>query len=542
MKTKNLLLPLIAFSLIGCSNNQSSSSVNDDSFNSSSTSQNIETSSNKSENNQTKPAKIYLVGDSTVCAFSDNYYYPRYGYGTQLYNYFNENLAIENLALSGRSSKSFITESNYTHLVDNIKEGDYVMIGFGHNDEKSDDAQRFTNPTGNIEDTTSFKHYLYNYYIKIAQEKNATPILCTPVVRANADNNYNGSSGHITTDGDYAQCIRDLGTSYNVTVVDLTTLTKNLYSEIGYNEAINYHAWTNSNSSSVDKTHLNIYGAKNTAYMFANAIKQSTNSLKDYVLNDIVAPSKEKDLIVNPQYQETTYTSFNKDTYVPSSRFSNFTSSDWYGTAFGDTGGSPISDSNGYVAEETSQGVFRVGQTGTASGKGKITSSSDGFAMVFKQIDKNKNFTISADLKVLTTLQVKQGGFGLMLRDDIYVNQESQDATIKSNYVAAGLLADSDTSMRALFSRENQTLVKENNIINGLYQVDDTAKVEIIRLGQAITTTIIYKDITYSKTYYDFDLLAIDNTYFYVGMFANRGTTVEATNVMFEITGDAIEA
>ena len=59
--------------------------------------------------------KIYIVGDSTVCSFNDNYYLPRYGYGTQISKYINvadEN--VENLALSGRSSKSFLAEENYT--------------------------------------------------------------------------------------------------------------------------------------------------------------------------------------------------------------------------------------------------------------------------------------------------------------------------------------------------------------------------------------------------------------------------------------------
>ena len=54
------------------------------------------------------PITIYLVGDSTVCSFTDGYYYPRYGYGTQLGNYLDEKATVINLALSGRSSKSFI--------------------------------------------------------------------------------------------------------------------------------------------------------------------------------------------------------------------------------------------------------------------------------------------------------------------------------------------------------------------------------------------------------------------------------------------------
>ncbi len=545
MKKRTLLLPLAALLLFSCNSGSGNTSNTGSKENPTSETPNTtETNTTTSENTTptTTPATMFLVGDSTVCSFEDaTYYYPRYGYGTQIGNYFNSTLKVENLALSGRSSKSFISEENYTALTSRIKKGDYLMIGFGHNDEKNDDPLRFTNPNGGVEDETSFKHYLYTYYIKVAQDKGATPILCTPVMRANPSDDYTGSSAHVTDDGDYVKCIKDLGTQYNVTVVDLAAKTKTLYETIGYDEAINYHAWTINNKASVDKTHLNIFGAKNVAYMFAEEIKNSSNTLKDYVLENITAPTKEKDLVSNPNFVESTYTEFNGSTYVPESMFANFTSEGWYGTAFGDTGGAPNSSSNGYLAQETAPGVFKVGQTGTASPKGKITSSSDGFAFAFRQVSVGKNFTITVDMKVLTEANVKQAGFGLMLRDDVYVNQVSSNPAIKSNYVAAGLVC-SETSMNALFRRENATLAKESNVIQGHYAVDDVAKATITRVGQSIETKFVYKDVTYTQTYYDFDLVAVDQNYFYVGMFATRGTTIECTNVNFEITGDAAQA
>ena len=96
----------------------------------------------------TKGKKIYVVGDSTFSSFSDPYYYPRYGIGTKLQDYLNpKKVEVINLAMSGRSSKSFLTEANYKTLVQNIKKGDYLVIGFGHNDEKTEEA-RYTNPNG----------------------------------------------------------------------------------------------------------------------------------------------------------------------------------------------------------------------------------------------------------------------------------------------------------------------------------------------------------------------------------------------------------
>ena len=80
---------------------------------------------------------LWVVGDSTVSAFNDSYYIPRYGYGTQLGDYVDDTYAVENLALSGRSSKSFVNEANYKKLTDGIKSGDVLVVGFGHNDEKA---------------------------------------------------------------------------------------------------------------------------------------------------------------------------------------------------------------------------------------------------------------------------------------------------------------------------------------------------------------------------------------------------------------------
>ena len=59
----------------------------------------------------------------------------------------------------------------------------------------------------------------------------------------------------------------------------------------------------------------------------------------------------------------------------------------------------------------------------------------------------------------------------------------------------------------------------------------------IERIGQTVILTVSLGDKTVSQTYYDFDLLAKDGEYMYVGMFANRGTLVEFTNLSFEITG-----
>ena len=489
------------------------------------------------------PTTVYIVGDSTVCSFSDNYYYPRYGYGTQLANYLDPNATIVNLALSGRSSKSFIVEANYETLKNNIKEGDYLIIGFGHNDEKSEDSARFTDATKPYTDETSFGYYLYNYYIKLATDAGATPILCTPVVRAKTNDDYSGNEGHVTATGDYAQAIRDLGAELGVAVADLTAITRSEYSAKGYETAKLYHAVTAGmldtdgttvvpNWASIDKTHLNIYGAKFVAYRLAIELKE-VEGIGKYVLADIQAPT-EADLVVNPSYVYSDYEAPDLEGYAPVDHFTTITEG-WYGTGFGDTGGDPSSTSNGYIAKEIEAGIFQVGQhLESGSNKGKFSTNADGFAFLFTQVEADKNFKISVTGTILYTASTKQAGFGLMLRDDAYL--PIKDASITSNYVTAGILCEADSTY-ALFSRENTTLNKGQSFGSGLPAVGEVYTMSIERVGQSVTVTVTLGDKTVSTTHYDFDFFAKDNGYMYVGMFANRGTVVQFSDISFEITG-----
>ena len=489
---------------------------------------------------------MYLVGDSTVASFADDYFYPRYGYGTQIGNYLSDKVTIKNLALSGRSSKSFLSEANYNTLKNELKEGDILVVGFGHNDEKSDDATRFTDASLPYSDPASFGYHLYEYYIKLAQEKGARVILCTPIVRAQSNNNYAGSEGHVTASGDYAAAIREVGAAYGVDVIDLTVLTRNAYEEIGFAEACYYHAVINGkydtdgttvipDFATVDKTHLNIYGAKFVAYLFASEMAE-LDGIGGYVLGGISAPTK-ADLVANPNYEVSDYTAPNLENYNAPAHFSTITDG-WYGTAFGNTGGSPQSTSNGFIAKEVSEGVFQVGQhLDSGSNKGKFQSADDGFAFVFRQVEANKNFKLTVTGEIVYTAGVKQAGFGLMLRDDCVIGQ-SATGSINTNYVTAGIYFPSDNVMTANFYRENATLNKGQSVSGSLTGAD-TFTMTIERIGQVVNVTIVYGGQTYTATHTDFDFFAVDTGYMYVGMFANRGTVIECTNVVFEITGES---
>ena len=127
-----------------------------------------------------------------------------------------------------------------------------------------------------------------------------------------------------------------------------------------------------------------------------------------------------------------------------------------------------------------------------------------------------------------------------MLRDDCYL--PVKDASILSNYVTAGMYASSSSTTSIIYSRENTVLTEAAGSVSALYDTGDTASLKIERIGQVVNCTVIYKGTTYTKTYTDFDFVAIDNEYMYIGMYATRGTVAQFSNVNFEITGDAIEA
>lgn len=479
--------------------------------------------------------KIYVVGDSTVSAFSDNYYLPRYGYGTQLYNYINCDPAnIRNLALSGRSSLSFLKEANYTTLRTSISAGDYLIIGFGHNDEKSDDPTRYTSPVGDKTTAGSFQKTLYDNYIKLAKDKGATPILCTPIVRYDSTGAYTGTVVHNTSAGDYVKAIKDLGADTGTTVIDLTSITKELY--IGDNNAAQYfHAHItykgekpNETPNGRDDTHINMYGAKTIAYNLTQALLKTDCALKDNVKTNVIVPNFNVDYpaAIKKDYIRPEYSPFDPATTTATklTTTTNGTSVDWYASAMGYLGGNSVSPFKIEFANET----FTVGNE--SGGKGKFHSSYDGFAAAFIQIDASKNFTASAMVKVRSCTDADgESAFGLMLRDDILINK--RDDTFANNYVAAGIL----NTKGAIFSRENGSLSSAANSIPTAVTANDTYQLEIVRLGQAVTVKVN----SYSKTYTDFDFIAVDNSHMYLCLFANRNIVAEFTNVQFEITGDA---
>ena len=231
--------------------------------------------------------KVYLVGDSTVCEYDDKMSkeLDRCGWGMKLAEHFNA-VTVTNLALSGRSSRSFLNEQNYQTLKNSLGKGDYLFIQFGHNDEKTNEAQypglgtypaldwnTLDNTGKDIQGRYSYEYLLTAYYINLAKSKGAVPVLVTPITRLNQDGTPNYQQ-HTA----YQQGMKQLGQNYNVAVIDMTALTTQLYTNLynygGLNETKKLHCYTDAAHTTLDYTHLSSAGAWKIAQMIAEQTKE----------------------------------------------------------------------------------------------------------------------------------------------------------------------------------------------------------------------------------------------------------------------------
>jgi lysophospholipase L1-like esterase len=216
--------------------------------------------------------KIFVIGDSTACLYDSAAYYPRTGWAQVLKDYVkSDSVIIADSALSGRSSRSFYNEGHWTAIKKLIKSGDYVIIQFGHNDEKTSDTSRGTLPG------STFEQYL-SIYIDQAESLGAVPILATPIERNKWTDSGTLQSTHITSDGDYPQAIRNLASKKGIVLIDATELTHAYFEKIGEDSTTKLFmvfasgVWPNYSSGDTDNTHLQQSGARAISQLVVNNI------------------------------------------------------------------------------------------------------------------------------------------------------------------------------------------------------------------------------------------------------------------------------
>ncbi|MBP7907213.1 MAG: carbohydrate esterase family 12 protein [Lachnospira sp.] len=481
------------------------------------------------ESDSSKPV-VWIVGDSTVSAFTDNYYYPRYGWGTQIDKYLDGTFEVKNIALSGRSSTSYTADKEYGELIAGMKKGDFLLVGFGHNDEKAESG-RYTNPNGDYKTAGSFAYSLYENYIKPAQAAGTTVVLCTPIVRRTADGNWSDSQLHVTAasgefeGGSYPQAIINLGKDLNVPVVDMTSLTKELYDSLGAAETVNLHAWTSSKPESVDNTHTNIWGGTYNAYLVTKTIKElNVAGLAEHII-DAKAPTKSDVLKSNPDYKESEYSNDLKDSEL----WAN--AGIFKGTVFGNVGGNDKIASK-FKLESLDNGNINI----AVNGAGKIASTADGIAMYYYRVPANSNFTITAKATVNSFTSNDQVSFGLMARDDMYVDQYINSTM--GDYVAAGpLKLTKKDSVWNCFARKSGALTQGGTCANEI-KAGETYNLKIESNTDGYACTFGNEETITGG--FDFKLTSVDSEYVYVGMYVARSADVTFSDVKLVVDGKEI--
>ncbi|WP_426446827.1 rhamnogalacturonan acetylesterase [Paenibacillus sp. S-38] len=210
---------------------------------------------------------VFLVGDSTVTDEGEDNF-PYAGWGMMLSTYFKSGVAVANYAKSGRSSKSFHDEGRLAPVLEAMKPHDYLLIQFGHNDQKTD-AERHTDPA------TTYKEWL-KVYIDAAREREAHPILVTSVHRR-----YFAEDGTlIDTHKEYLTAVRELAEEEGVPLIDLAEKSRRLFEELGPEATKSIFLWAAPGEYATlpdgaeDNTHFHERGAAKIAGLVAEGLKE----------------------------------------------------------------------------------------------------------------------------------------------------------------------------------------------------------------------------------------------------------------------------
>lgn len=227
--------------------------------------------------------RLFTIGDSTMAKnteIENDPNDPGRGWVESLQQYFNEEeLIVCNFGASGRSTKSYIAENRWAKVLSEVKEGDIILIQFGHNDEKVKDPARYTAPNGEFKDNLK-------KFINESRELGAIPILATPIVRRRFIDKSNKLKD---THTGYAEAVRKAAKETHTELVDMEKITKKIVQEYGPEKSKELYLYISPGIAKrfpegcQDNTHLCDTGAKEFAKAFVLECKRKNNSLSKYV-------------------------------------------------------------------------------------------------------------------------------------------------------------------------------------------------------------------------------------------------------------------
>lgn len=224
-----------------------------------------------------KKITVYLIGDSTI-ADKTPQTFPETGWGTPFKTFFDSTVVIENRAKNGRSTKSFIAEDLWQPIADALREGDYVFIQFGHNDEAKEKVGRYTTPE-------EYKKNLHRF-ISEARGKKANPVLLTPVTRRKFDKEGKIMETHV----EYSKLAREVAKETGVPFIELDEKSRQLLQQFGEETSkllflqLQPGEHPNYPEGKEDNTHFSELGARKIAQVVLSEIVALRLELSDRIV------------------------------------------------------------------------------------------------------------------------------------------------------------------------------------------------------------------------------------------------------------------
>lgn len=226
-----------------------------------------------------KKVTVYLVGDSTMCEYEAKRA-PLTGWGMPFKYFFDSTVKIDNRAKGGRSTRTFISEGRWQPIADNLQEGDYVLIQFGHNDEAKEEKYK--------DRYTPVQDYKANLikFITETRSKKASPVIITPVSRMRFNKEGKQEETHI----EYTAACYEVAKQFNVSLIDLDKKSRDLYNQLApeATRLLFMQLQPGENPSypegQKDNTHFNAYGARRIAELVLQGIRENKLEIAERII------------------------------------------------------------------------------------------------------------------------------------------------------------------------------------------------------------------------------------------------------------------
>lgn len=229
---------------------------------------------------QEQKITVYLIGDSTM-ADKEVIAYPETGWGMPFHYFFDSTVTVDNRAKNGRSTRTFIEQGRWQSVFDNLKEGDYVLIQFGHNDEVPSKGS-YTTPEDFVTNLEKF--------VNESRSKKAIPVLITPVARRKFD-----STGKIEeTHAQYTLLVKDVAKKLDVPLIDLDKESQEMLQKLGPDDSKFLYNYLQPGENPhypeghKDDTHFNELGARKMAEIVLHDIRKLNLELANRIVKNKV--------------------------------------------------------------------------------------------------------------------------------------------------------------------------------------------------------------------------------------------------------------